>query len=129
MRSSLVPSNVIKSLVQYYIRKERAAEEILIVEQEIRETIAYWETQYDILSQCSLAQSSLGLKYILNERLLIVQNFVDELKGLFKLIVIPEADFDEEIYNINNEQEQQFSSDGSDESEDENLDFDNDLYI
>ena len=39
MNSSLVPSDVIKSLVQYYLRKERAAEEILFVEREYK---SYW---------------------------------------------------------------------------------------
>uniref|UniRef100_A0A7M5X5P9 CxC2-like cysteine cluster KDZ transposase-associated domain-containing protein n=1 Tax=Clytia hemisphaerica TaxID=252671 RepID=A0A7M5X5P9_9CNID len=44
-QSSNVPTIVIKSLVQFYVRKQRAMEEVLIIRQEMEDTICYWKQQ------------------------------------------------------------------------------------
>ena len=127
----MVPSPVIKSLIQYFVRKQRAKEEILIVEQEMRETVDYWQNQLNVLKNCCENQSSKGLKYIINDRSRTVLNFLCELKKLFNFVIQPGAEFDEELVDeISSEkEEEELSSESSDESDDERFNSDEDIYV
>eukprot|EP00111_Clytia_hemisphaerica_P021268 TCONS_00062607-protein len=88
-RSSQVPINVVKSLVQFYLRKQRAQEEIIIVEEEMRSTLHFWENQLTFLDECASHQTSVGIRYLLRERILIVKNFLGDLKKLFEFATEP----------------------------------------
>lgn len=131
----MVPSSVIKSLVQYYVRKQRAKEEILIVRQEMRETVNYWQHQLNVLRNCCEGQSSKGLKYIINDRVIAVDSFLCELKKLFQFVIQPGGEFDEDLLDeISNareeeEEEEEFSSESSDGSDAEKIFSDDDLYV
>ena len=128
----MVPSSVIKSLIQYFVRKQRAKEEILIVEQEMRETVDYWQNQLNVLRNCCENQSSKGLKYILNDRSRTVHNFLCELKKLFNFVIQPGAEFDEELLDeisSEKEEEEELSWESSDESDDDRFNSDEDIYV
>ena len=128
----MVPSSVIKSLIQYFVRKQRAKEEILIVEQEMRETVDYWQNQLNVLRNCCENQSSKGLKYILNDRSRTVHNFLCELKKLFNFVIQPGAEFDEELLDeisSEKEEEEELSSESTDESDDDRFNSDEDIYV
>ena len=128
----MVPSSVIKSLIQYFVRKQRAKEEILIVEQEMRETVDYWQNQLNVLRNFCENQSSKGLKYILNDRSRTVHNFLCELKKLFNFVIQPGAEFDEELLDeisSEKEEEEELSWESSDESDDDRFNSDEDIYV
>ena len=128
----MVPSSVIKSLIQYFVRKQRAKEEILIVEQEMRETVDYWQNQLNVLRNCCENQSSKGLKYILNDRSRTVHNFLCELKKPFNFVIQPGAEFDEELLDeisSEKEEEEELSWESSDESDDDRFNSDEDIYV
>ena len=88
-RNSSVPINVVKSLVQFYLRKQRAREEIVIVEEEMRSTLCYWKNQLNTLTECFSNQTSVGIRYLLRERVLIVENFLENLQKLFRFAIEP----------------------------------------
>ena len=154
MNSSLIPSNVIKSLIQFYVRKQRAKEEISIVEQEMRETISYWDGELQVIANSVSNQTSFGFKCILQERAIIIQNFlVEQLKRCFQFAITSESEGLETVEsgslndNIQKNDHEEFLSDeevssdeelssneegssiSSDENGAENSEFSDDIYI
>lgn len=153
MNSSLIPSNVIKSLIQFYVRKQRAKEEISIVEQEMRETISYWDGELQVIANSVSNQTTFGFKCILQERAIIIQNFLVELKRCFQFAITSESEGLETVEsgslnnNIQKNDHEEFLSDeevlsdeelssneegssiSSDENGTENSDFSDDIYI
>lgn len=125
----MVPSSVIKSLIQYFVRKQRAKEEILIVEQEMRETVDYWQNQLNVLRNCCENQSSKGLKYILNDRSRTVHNFLCELKKLFNFVIQPGAEFDEELLDEISSEKEEEEEELSSEITDDRFNSDEDIYV
>jgi len=86
VRSSSIPTNVVKTLVQFYLRKQRAQEEIVIVQEEMKATLSYWRDQLNFLVECASQQTSFGLKYLLQERIFIVNSLTKELEQLFNSV-------------------------------------------
>ena len=143
MNSSLIPSNVIKSLIQFYVRKQRAKEEISIVEQEMRETISYWDGELQVIANSVSNQTSFGFKCILQERAIIIQNFLVELKRCFQFAITSESEGLETVESgsLNDNIQKKILSDeelssneegssiSSDENGAENSEFSDDIYI
>ena len=86
VKSSLVPGTVIKNLIQFYIRKQRALEEISIVKSEMENTITYWKQQIGLLESFSELQAT-GTKFILLQRLIVVKKFFEGLQKDFLPII------------------------------------------
>ncbi|XP_066934129.1 uncharacterized protein [Clytia hemisphaerica] len=86
-RSSVVAGSVIKTLIQFYIRKQRALEEVLLVKKDLENTLLYWQKQTELLFTAANLKSSFGSKYLLHERLYALGKFIEELKKLFSPII------------------------------------------
>ncbi|XP_066935364.1 uncharacterized protein [Clytia hemisphaerica] len=130
VKSSVVPGPVIKTLIQFYIRKQRALEEMLLVKKEMENTLRYWEQQIEILHNVTISQSS-GLKYILCERLEMIKEFAEELQKLFSPTIngVDNEALDEEFL-IEDDQLAEESSDEENPSEsEENFHEDHELYL
>ncbi|XP_066928015.1 uncharacterized protein [Clytia hemisphaerica] len=94
-QSSNVPTIVIKSLVQFYVRKQRAMEEVLIIRQEMEDTICYWKQQLSILINQTAVEKTVGIQFILHERVSNVKSFIAELERLFAFVLNPNVDIND----------------------------------
>uniref|UniRef100_A0A7M5WQJ1 Uncharacterized protein n=2 Tax=Clytia hemisphaerica TaxID=252671 RepID=A0A7M5WQJ1_9CNID len=81
-----VPCTIVKSLIQYHIRKQRAIEEVALVEQEMKETREYWENQLQKLVDYLEVQASEGIAFLLKGKINFVECFLNDLIKCFSSV-------------------------------------------
>lgn len=98
MKCPSVPCTIVKSLIQYHIRKQRAIEEVALVEQEMKETREYWENQLKKLVDYLEVQASEGIAFLLKGKINFVECFLNDLIKCFSSVTTKVAPTD--VQNI-----------------------------
>ena len=93
--SSNIPQHVKTSCVQYFMRKNRALEEKLIIKSEMRNVINYWESQKSALENKRREMHSVT-NVILSERICYIKQFMRYLRLLFNSYIGPFENEEEE---------------------------------
>jgi len=131
VQCSAVPSTVIKTLIQYNLRKHRAREEILIVEAEMQETISYWEEQVKVLRRCFELQTSFGTRHIISEKLKSAMGFLLDLKSCFSSSsnTLPTSELNVDVIDLFDDESSASNLSDSDSDSNDSHNNDEDFYI
>ena len=119
------------SFVQYFLRKNRATEEKALVENEMKNTLEYWERQKVILED-ERNNCETSVKVLFCEKIEYVKRFIKDLRILFKNVIPLEMEeelsSDEEGDDVDLYYGRHESSSSSDEDDDEG-DSDEDVEV
>lgn len=84
------------TIIDYYIRKNRATEEIVLIENEMNNVINYWQEQCIIIKRALAEKENTGLEFIINERYVYAKFLLKSFKKLFNDTIPKEDSFNEE---------------------------------